>query len=218
MTDTCEDDAVGEAYWLVFLNLGDGFDPTPINWAVPGADYDGAETFDLTTEAANCDGQATPYYLTVDLDADGAPELLLTDLCDVGGAGDVGEDHWLVYDNTGTGFATTPTEWTLPGNSFYGNETFDRPANDSDCGSDAQPAYGLADLNGDDALDLVIMDHCTVPEIGEGSGSTASATARALLWPHLRARAPPAGSDASTNCLASPTVTKAARRRSACAT
>jgi hypothetical protein len=167
VTDTCEDDAVGEAYWLVFLNLGDGFDPTPINWAVPGADYDGAETFDLTTEGANCDGQATPYYLTVDLDADGAPELLLTDLCDVGGAGDVGEYHWLLYDNTGTGFATTPTEWTLPGNSFYGNETFDRPANDSDCGSDAQPAYGLADLNGDEALDLVIVDHCTVPEIGE---------------------------------------------------
>lgn len=37
----------------------------------------------------------------------------------------VGESHWLRYANTGSGFAATPTTWSLPGAAHSGDESFD---------------------------------------------------------------------------------------------
>jgi hypothetical protein len=158
---------VGEEYWLVFINEGDAFADQPVEWAIPGLDYDGAETFDLFAKEADCTNGNQPEHDTIDIDGDGQLELVITDVCDTGGNGDVGEIHWLVYDNNGAGFDAGATLWQVPGATFFGEETFDRFTAPSDCGSDATPAYDLADLDGDGAIDLVVTDHCSVVSIGE---------------------------------------------------
>ena len=65
----------------------------------------------------------------------------------------VGKDHWLVYRNTGSGFAASPTSWALPtvaGGVFnWGLATYDM------C-----PTYSTFDIDGDGKADLVIPDDC----------------------------------------------------------
>ena len=169
VTDECDTGTgpSGETIWKVYFGTGAGFPGAEVAWTIPGVDYAGEETFDLSTEPQNCQGiDDKPTYYLSDLDGDGLPELVITDTCD--GNSPVGEDYWLYYANTGTGFASSPTRWAVPGASFQGSETFDEFSSDGNCGRGvSEPAYELVDLDGDGAQEIVLVNLCNDARTGE---------------------------------------------------
>jgi hypothetical protein len=105
----------------------------------------------------------------------------------------VGNDKWLVYANTGTGFAATPTAFALPGASFAplngGGILFPTLANQGYCTPAVTPSYAVADLTGDGKPDMVRFFDCNDPSVGNdkwqvyvntGTGFAATPTAFAL--------------------------------------
>jgi hypothetical protein len=170
--DQCDpggDGPVGEDYWEVHFNVGGGFATITTEWSLPGALYDGPETFDLLDGVLECDagsGVARPSYGLADADGDERLDLVVLDVCTTGGNGLVGEEFWLIHTNTGTGFADATSEFELPGTQFPGAETFDSFASEEDC-STGTPAYDTLDLDGDGGFDLVITDVCTDDVTGE---------------------------------------------------
>ena len=172
VTDECDaggNGMVGENHWNVFFHAGVGFSPVAFEWDVPGTDYDGGETFELTSQAQDCGGtDQKPLYATIDMDGNGRPDLLILDECDSGGGGDVGERWWTLYKNLGDGFRSAPGSWLLPGTDFPGNETFDTLGEGSNCsGSTETPSYDVRDLNGDGLMELVLTDVCDDDVTGE---------------------------------------------------
>ncbi|NOU29045.1 MAG: hypothetical protein HOO96_14180, partial [Polyangiaceae bacterium] len=59
-----------------------------------------------------------------------------------------GAAYWKVYKNTGTGFATTATQWTLP--ALGTTEGYDQIA-----GYDGNTEWVTLDIDGDGKIDLV---------------------------------------------------------------
>jgi hypothetical protein len=99
-------DVTGAPYWKVYLNTGSGFGAVK-NWPVPqnGA-YEGL--FATNTAGAR-------FWSTVDLDADGKPDLIQTadptkgqQVWDASGS-----PYWKVSLNTGTSFGA-PINWSVP--------------------------------------------------------------------------------------------------------
>jgi hypothetical protein len=144
LSDCSTSSAVGADHWLVYLNTGSGFAASPLDWRLPAGP---SATFRNGVSAQfNC-----PQYGVADLDGDRRPDLVVTSDCGV--TASLGVDHWLVYRNVGTGFATMPTEWALPaGPSFTFNDTLARAS--------ACPVYATVDIDGDGLPDLVIADDC----------------------------------------------------------
>lgn len=153
VTQTCSDDDVGRARWLVFPNLGDGFGDAA-TWSLP--DWPSAQTpFGALAQQELCDPSGGPTYALVDLTADNRPDLVVTSACLDGG---IGDSQWLVFPNTGEGFGDALT-WSLP--AWPNAEFVFRSVSASrECDTDDSPSYGLADLDGDAALDLVVTQTC----------------------------------------------------------
>jgi hypothetical protein len=91
------------------------------------------------------------------MNGDRMPDLVVTDEC--GSTSTVGMGHWLVYLNTGSGFASTGLTWTLPAGTYTSGL-----AHVDNCNN-----YGTVDMNGDQKPDLVVTDEC-------GSTSTVGAS------------------------------------------
>jgi hypothetical protein len=167
VTDECNTGGggdVGELHWLVYPNTGSGFAAVPAQWPIPGGLYPGDETFDLASAGTSCVGAQRPAWDTFDIDADGLPELVVTESCT---DTDVGELHWLVFDNTGTGFDSSPYTWEIPGADFSGAVSLPASNGDSDCGGTGRPTSRLADLDADGDLDLLITEVCGSSTVGE---------------------------------------------------
>jgi hypothetical protein len=91
------------------------------------------------------------------MNGDRKPDLVITSDC--GATPTLGEDHWLVYLNTGSGFAASSTTWPTP------NGRYDFGLANSICGS---LLYATADMNGDQKPDLVITSDCgTTASLGQ---------------------------------------------------
>jgi hypothetical protein len=121
-----------------------------VSWAgLPTSSKFGRDFLDGLNSSAFC-----PAYGTMDMNGDGRPDLVLTSDCDDATA--VGRDHWLVYMNTGSGFAATPVRWAgLPTSSKFGRDFLDGLYSSAFC-----PAYGTTDMNGDGKPDLVLTSDC----------------------------------------------------------
>ena len=143
VTDDCQGSA---GTWLVYENNGDGFGSNPIQWSLPDGYGDAA--FVDTFHAYCLDG--SQHHATLDLTGDGAPDLVVTDDCS-GSAG-----TWLVYENTGDGFANDPIQWSLP--AGYGDAAFVDTFH-AYC-LDGSQHHATLDLTGDGAPDLVVTDDC----------------------------------------------------------
>ncbi|CAN7238854.1 FG-GAP repeat domain-containing protein [Polaromonas sp. LjRoot131] len=133
----------------VWLNTGSGFASTPTPWPLPAAS--GAVGYMSKTDTT---GQ---YMGLVDINGDGLPDFYAS-------------GQSVVWLNTGSGFASTPTPWPLPvasGAAGYMSKT------------DATGQYmGLVDLNGDGLPDFYASGQSAV-WLNTGSGFASTPTP----WP-----------------------------------
>lgn len=147
-------------HWRVYENLGDGFATAAVEWSGPSeTGLGGAEGY-YTASAS--------LWTVADLDTDGLPDLVSTGEnptdtsgnSRVWGSGD--EPHWRLYRNTGDGFSQTPVSWPVPTQTGVGgtNEGFHGPASSN---------WGLLDLDGDGAIELVSAGQNPNDVFGESS-------------------------------------------------
>lgn len=137
--------------------IGDAFADSPNGWTLPSGYGTGA--FVATAGTMDCATDA-PSFVTTDLTGDGKPDLVVTRACDDAG---VGTTHWRVHAGGVGGFADSPTTWSLP--SGYGTGAFVATAGTMDCATDA-PSFTLADLDGDDAAELIVTRTCDDATVG----------------------------------------------------
>ena len=137
---------IGSTKWLVYENSGTGFGPSAADWSLPSGFQDGA--LDTLYDTSSSDGAE---WGLLDLTGDGAVDLVVSDTD--AGSGGIGSTKWLVYENSGTGFGPSATDWSLP--SGFQNGALDSL---SDTSSSDGAVWGLLDLTGDGAVDLVVAD------------------------------------------------------------
>lgn len=158
---------IGDTHWDVYLNTGSGFAAEPIAWALPPNDleFDAYPTF--THGSTACDGGSWRYRSTRDFTNDGLADLVVTDACDQGG---VGETHWMVHPNTGSGYEAAGQAWCLPPPVAEQDEgeTYSVLDYVYTCESyiDAVLAYWTWDINGDGCIDLAATDDCAEDGVG----------------------------------------------------
>ncbi|WAS96640.1 FG-GAP repeat domain-containing protein [Nannocystis punicea] len=140
-TSDCDDQTpLGSTQWQLFANTGSGFADQPETWPVPAVLA--AESFG----SDNCD----PYaYVSADYDRDGRVDLVATTDCD--DQTPLGTSHWLIYGNTGAGFAESPSQWSVPAELDAGSlsSVYCEPY-----------AYVVSDVDGDQVPDLVATSDC----------------------------------------------------------
>src|SRR5574341_2572679 len=87
-----------------------GFSSMVTAWSLPsvGPWSDAFDVLSRSTTGQNCSDLFT--YYTLDMTADGIPDLVLTDNCDSAG---IGTASWRVYAGGPSGFASTATAWSL---------------------------------------------------------------------------------------------------------
>jgi hypothetical protein len=184
VTDECFTGTVGTTQWAVYENTGSGFASTAITWTLPTSTY-GFPTESFAFVGTTCDSSGEDQWATFDIDGDGLPDLVVTDECFTA---TVGTTQWAVYKNTGSGFASTATTWSLP-TSSYGFPTESFTFTGTTCDATGEDQWGTFDINGDGLPDLVVTDECFTGTVGTsqwavyentGSGFSSTATAWAL--------------------------------------
>jgi hypothetical protein len=134
-------------------------------WSLPTGVASWDDWMDQTEEegAFSC---ATNYFRArvLDLDGDAKPDLVVTDSCDTQG---VGHTHWKVYKNTGSGFAGTPTTWSLPTGVASWDDWMDQTQEEGTfgCATNYFRAQVL-DIDGDAKPDLLVTDSCDTQGVG----------------------------------------------------
>ncbi len=162
VTDDCDVAGVGTSHWLVFLNSGGRFAAQATIWTLP-AGFLTDEFDDLEQrEGGLCTYGELSYGLR-DMDGDRRPELVVTDHCDVAG---VGTEHWMVFTNLEDGFADSGIVWPLPRSEFRTDQLDDLYAEDSALCSEGRLSFGVVDSDGDEAMDLLVADHCDLARVG----------------------------------------------------
>jgi hypothetical protein len=176
--DGVDVEGLGTTAWALHSNTGSKFRSEVETWDLPGG-YP-QDTFVLTYDAATA---VSPAWALADLDGDGHDDLVVT-YDSASSVDGVGTKVWLVYVNTGKGFAGSSTSWALPPGFAEGalSALSDTVA--------ADPTWGLADLDGDDRLDFVVTHDAGDPGIGTTSwrvylntGSGFSSTGEEWLLP-----------------------------------
>jgi hypothetical protein len=151
-------------HWRVYLNTGAGFTAEPLTWALPSA-----HATNGYNDLASCDSNGC--WATLDLDGDARPDLVSTGLPTIGSYAQHGlpaTPHWLVYRNTGAGFASEPEVWPTPAADQaigYFTTAF---------GLDATGVWSTLDLDGDALPDLVSTAPATADSVAQhGLGEAA---------------------------------------------
>ncbi len=150
-------------HWNVYLNKGSGFSDTASAWDLPsGGKTDGATNFgfDKTFNYAEYENNSLGWS-TVDIDGDGKADLVVTSKGDGTygyGFGIGSGPHWDVYLNSGSGFASSATSWSLPsGGKTNGTDNFGFNALSDGTYTDSNSlGWSTMDINGDGKSDLVI--------------------------------------------------------------
>jgi len=155
-------------HWLVHLNNGSGFDPSPVTWSVPGGGEYLAGFDDLHGRAGGSDYGAVGYdnWSTTDIDGDGLQDLVITGRA-VERSGYYhwnrvpGYDtnpHWLVHFNNGSGFDTGAVDWPVPvgGEYLAGFDGLSGTAGGSDYNVVGHQSWTTVDIDGDGLRDLVV--------------------------------------------------------------
>ncbi|HVH98099.1 MAG TPA: hypothetical protein VM869_05300, partial [Enhygromyxa sp.] len=162
ITDACDETGVGATEWHVLENTGTGFAGAPIIWSLPNP-LGGGEIYEQIADYWSCN-QGVYRFQTLDMTGDRAPDLVVTDGCDLTG---VGTDRWDVFKNTGDGFEAQPISWPLP-TEVAGDDLHENLTDYWSCNGGETYRYSVLDLNGDGAPDFVATDLCDA----EGAGTT----------------------------------------------
>ena len=161
VTYACEA-SIGFDQWVVFANTGDGFAAEGSGFSLPT--WPGSTRgFQGTADAGLCDdGIVEPRYSLLDLAGDGLPDLVITYACEDA----IGFDRWVVFENSGDGFAESATPFMLP--RWPGSARgFQNLGEDGSCGdAGIEPRYALVDLTGEGRPDLVVTYACGDAGIG----------------------------------------------------
>ena len=130
----------------------DGFDDDPESWDLPEG-Y--AELNFVGPGQAKCDESDSTWHSLLDVDGDGALDLVVTNLCD--GSQDPGTDEWLVYLGVEGGFTMAPTKWSLPGG--YAALNFVSTTQEK-CDESDSTWHSVFDVDGDARPDLIVRNLC----------------------------------------------------------
>ncbi len=159
----------GEPHWDVYLNDGTGFAETPTRWSVPSGGQYLAGFGALAGEPGSGDDETVgaEAWSTMDIDGDGLPDLVVTAEAVeregyywwaqvLGYGGD--EPHWNVYRNTGDGFESTPTAWSVPqgGQHLAGFDALAGNAGSGEYETVGAQEWSTTDIDGDGRPDLVV--------------------------------------------------------------
>jgi len=167
--DGCTGTVTGRSEWRAYLGSDAGW-TTSSRWALPDLGYAG-DTAYVTALSGETSGRCTEgrdgatAWGLVELTGDRKPDFVVfRDGCRDEA---VGEDHWLVYANTGNGFSGTPIEWALPTVAWTLDSAPPLAASDAHLegrcadGDPATVAWQLGDVSGDAAADLLVTtDGC----------------------------------------------------------
>lgn len=176
--DACASGEVGDAIWWVYPAEGNGFASSPLEWSMPPDSLKSEAQWENLggTVSGRCAEDATQdgdlRFSLLDLSGDGAPDMVVTlDAC---ASDEVGDSIWWVYENTGSGFSSSPTEWTMPPDSLKSTAQWEQLGGSVSgrCASDSTEEgvlrFSLLDLSGDGALDVVVsLDDCADDAVGE---------------------------------------------------
>ncbi|HEX9980764.1 MAG TPA: T9SS type A sorting domain-containing protein [Flavobacterium sp.] len=155
-------------YWNVYLNTGSGFAGSAMTWAVPAGGYQGISgNWGINAIAGSAGGNSVinnQTWSTIDMNADGKPDMVITAQNDASGYDKVfgigANPHWRVYLNTGSGFSTTQNTWSVPAGGYQGtsgNWGFNALAGSAGGNSVLNnQTWSTLDLNADGQLDLVV--------------------------------------------------------------
>lgn len=139
------------------------FASTPTAFTLPVIAGAPASPFvSLGAQEACAAGTGPLAYTVADVNGDGRPDLVLRSSCT---DPTVGVSTWLVYLNTGTGFATTATRFALPPSSASGG-----------C-SGSSFVSSILDINGDAIPDYVVTSLCNDATVGTSRWLVYSGTA-----------------------------------------
>jgi hypothetical protein len=175
VTQACADATVGNSKWLVYANSGNGFAAAPANFGLPQG-YTSTTVSAVfgrltsTSDGAACNGQNIPDYALSDVTGDGKPDLVVTQACS---DATVGNAKWLLYANSGSGFAAASADFGLP----QGYKSTTVPAvfgrltsvGGTACNGQNIPDYALSDMTGDGKPDIVVMQACADATVGNGN-------------------------------------------------
>ena len=140
------------------------FEARPLSWSVPTLVQGGQDLNEQVADTHGCNSNQQFRYQVLDLSGDGAPDYVVTDLCDAAGVGDT---HWEVYENTGDGFSMAPIEWAIPQIIQGAQDIHETTADVITCGSGIHYRYQLLDLTGDGAVDFLVTDACDPAGVGD---------------------------------------------------
>jgi hypothetical protein len=144
---------VGRARWLVHPGSASGFAEEGIEWALPTGFSRRGLPFKALAATLDCGEDSTPTYMLSDMDGDGRNDVLVANDCEES----TGSDHWNVYANTGAGFNTEATPYTLPDPSE--DKAYTAFLNERDCRAGTL-SHVVTDLTGDLRMDMVFTADC----------------------------------------------------------
>lgn len=162
-------------FWKVYLNTGSGISTTATNWNLPqgGEIYQGvANSFPKPTDNdISFEDEGSQMWTCMDINGDQKPDLVITAQKQAGEIKVFGTTsrYWKVHLNTGSGFAPTATNWTIPqGGQLYNsvNQGYFLPF-DSDVSfeDDGSQMWSMSDMNGDAKIDLVVTAQLTAGQV-----------------------------------------------------
>ncbi len=147
----------GDAHWELYPNTGSGFGGQVL-WALPPGGTGRGGFFATANTAATQNGDMS--WSTVDLDGDGKRDLVVTGQLFATPAQKVfqygrqaNDPQWLLFRNTGAGFAQTNVKWVTPAGGLL------EVGFPSVSGAGAQvgdQSWELLDLDGDKHPELVV--------------------------------------------------------------
>ncbi len=157
-------DAGSDPHWLLYQNMGSGFSLQSSPWNLPAGGYEddnGLAGYYNWFGTLNDAGVGTEGWRLLDITGDGMMDLVVT--CEVQSNlwafqfQSNGVRYWRVYASTGSGFEPTPIEWVCPEGGIpeqgFIHTAFEPPGCD-DC--TGRNNWSLADMNGDERVDLVV--------------------------------------------------------------